>query len=63
MAPTRLMISTDFHGSTTQGDSFDDSLIFKDVNNPALTKIVLYYGHYIDSLTVRLSIILVAGAG
>lgn len=59
----RLMISTDFHGSTNDGNSFDDSLILNDINKGVLTKIVLCHRQSIDSMTVGLSITLGNGTG
>lgn len=56
------MFSTDFHGNSEIGEEFNDSSIIKDVNNEALTKIVLHHDQFIDSITVRLSISISVGA-
>lgn len=49
------MISTDTLGDSSDGTSFDDGSTVD--NGEALTRIVLFYGAYIDSLTVGVSII------
>lgn len=59
----RLMISTDFYGSTEDGNSFDDSSILTDISKEVLTKIVLCHRQSIDSMTVSVFITLGNGAG
>lgn len=45
------MISTEYRG-TTEGNTFDDSSIMKDLTNAALTRIIVYHHNFIHSLTV-----------
>lgn len=63
MALDQFMSSTEYRGLAVDGTDFNDSPVIGDISGVVLTRIVVYYSSFINSLTVSVTLILVTGIG